>query len=147
VTFDVLTRAGVVMNLATREVCRVAAARIIRDIGCAGGQKNFDRTMADTDATAPDTPRTYAELRRAVEGVFLRGQREIDVAQVMVYWNTGDLIHRPIAHHGGRADYGLEVVDRLAHNFGAGRRLLYRCLELRRTCKILSARTKLLWAH
>ena len=103
--------------------------------------------MPDLVPLSSETPKTYAELRRAVESVLVRGQREIDVAQVMVYWNTGDLIHRPIAHHGGRADYGLEVVDRLAHNFGAGRRLLYRCLELRRTCKILSARTKLLWAH
>lgn len=47
--------------------------------------------MPDNALNSPDTPRTYAELRRAVEGVFVRGQREIDVAQVMIYWNTGDL--------------------------------------------------------
>ena len=103
--------------------------------------------MDSPGSPADDTPRTYAELRRAVEGVFLRGQRAVDVAQVMVYWNTGDLIHRHVEFKGGRFDYGLEVVARLAVDFKASRAAMYRCLQFRRAYEIVSARRQLLWAH
>mgnify|MGYP001548374604 CR=1 FL=1 len=98
-------------------------------------------------SASDDAPRTYAELRRAVEAVFLRGQREVDVAQVMVYWPTGDLIHRHVRICGDRADYGLEIVAQLAADFGASRTAMYRCLQFRRAYEIVSARRQLLWAH
>lgn len=101
--------------------------------------------MPDGARSLPPAPRTYAELRRAVEAVLVRDQHEVDQAQIMIYWSTGDYIHRFLLQHG--VPYGDEVVNKLAADLGKGQRLLYRCLEFRRAYEILSGRTKLIWSH
>ena len=72
-------------------------------------------------------PRTYAELRRTVETVLLTGQREIDQAKVRTYWDTGRLINEHLLLNRGRADYGADVMARLARDLKISATVLYRC--------------------
>jgi hypothetical protein len=61
-------------------------------------------------------PRTYAELRRRVEAALLVGQRKIEEARVRTYWETGRLIDQHLLLHKERADYGAQVVPKLARD-------------------------------
>ena len=59
-------------------------------------------------------PRTYAELRSSVQGALIAGQRDIERAKVMTYWETGRLINEHILLNSARADYGAQVFSRRA---------------------------------
>jgi endonuclease YncB( thermonuclease family) len=92
-------------------------------------------------------PRTYAELRRRVEAALLVGQRKIEEARVRTYWETGRLIDQHLLLHKERADYGAQVVPKLARDLGVSDTVLYRCLRFARAFPILAARPELSWAH
>lgn len=48
-------------------------------------------------------PKTYAELKRGVDETLLAGQRRIEMAKVLTYWETGRLINAHVLLNGGRA--------------------------------------------
>jgi hypothetical protein len=77
--------------------------------------------MPSRALTAPDVPRTYTDLRRAVELTMIRGQREADLAKVRTYHETGRLIHEHVPLFKERADYGAKTVPRLAADMKAPR--------------------------
>jgi endonuclease YncB( thermonuclease family) len=83
-------------------------------------------------ATAAPTlavPRSYTDLRRGVEETLLAGQRRIEQAKVLTYFQTGRLINEHIRLHHGRADYGAHVLDRLARDLEIARTTLFQCAQ------------------
>lgn len=90
---------------------------------------------------------TYAALRDKVRQTLLLGQQKIEQARVQTYWQTGLHIHEHILCHKERAEYGKEVILRLAEDLEVGDELLYRCLRFAESFPISSARRKLSWAH
>ncbi|MBP9913812.1 MAG: thermonuclease family protein [Opitutaceae bacterium] len=93
------------------------------------------------------TPKTFADLTKAVRATLITGQAGVDRAYLETYRNTGLLIDAHILLFKERAGYGEQVIPRLAHSLGVGDRLLYRCLRFVRTYPILSRGTELGWSH
>jgi hypothetical protein len=81
--------------------------------------------MAEHALTSEDAPKTYADLRRAVEETLLKGQRAIELAKVRSYHDTGWFINAHILLHEDRADYGAKVYERLARDLGISKQVLY----------------------
>lgn len=75
------------------------------------------------------TLKSYPALRKQVEATLLLGQRKIEVAKVETYWKTGKIIQQHILRHQGRADYGSEVVRRLAKDIEVDATVLHRCVK------------------
>ena len=95
---------------------------------------------------------SYQKLYKSVEKVLLLGQREIEEAKVKTYWHTGKLIHADFLQHESRAEYGKQVVEKLAADLKVSTTLLWRCIQFARTFKILapareSAALQLSWSH
>lgn len=103
--------------------------------------------MAERAIAPTLIPKTYAELRRAVEVTLIHGQRAIEHAKVRTYWETGRLIKEHLLFNADRAEYGAQVIPRLARDLGANERTLYECLKFARVFPILSGRSELTWAH
>ena len=59
-------------------------------------------------------PSDYNGLLRRVKETLIEGQRRIESQRVRTYWETGNLIYTHTLHHKDRADYGRQVLDRLA---------------------------------
>lgn len=92
-------------------------------------------------------PKTYAELRRGVETALHEGQQAVELARLRTYWETGRLINAHVLHHRGRADYGAQVLVRLADELNTAKTTLYQCTLFARQFPIFRARGKLGWAH
>jgi endonuclease YncB( thermonuclease family) len=103
--------------------------------------------MAARTLTPASVPTTYAELRRGVEAALLEGQRAIERAKVLTYHETGRLINAHVLANQPRAEYGSQVVTRLARDRKADRSTLYQCTLFARFFPIVGARRKLTWAH
>lgn len=92
-------------------------------------------------------PRTYAQLRQAVEATLIRGQRDMDRAKLETYWRTGALIERHLAAAEQDTGYGTQTMRRLARDLDYEESVLYRCLRFARTYPNFAGRRNLLWAH
>lgn len=68
-----------------------------------------------------------------MKDVLLVGQRRIEQAKVRTYWETGQLIQRHLLLHEDRAQYGRQIIPRLAENLGISARVLYHCVQFART--------------
>ncbi|MFH0985912.1 MAG: DUF1016 N-terminal domain-containing protein [Candidatus Omnitrophota bacterium] len=90
---------------------------------------------------------TYAALRRKVEETLLRGQRKIEEAKVLTYWQTGRYINQHVKVNGGRAEYGEQVILRLSEDLKVGDDLLYRCSRFAALLPISASWRKLTWSH
>ncbi|MBI4621990.1 MAG: thermonuclease family protein [Verrucomicrobia bacterium] len=90
---------------------------------------------------------TYPELRRGVAETLFAGQRAVERAKVLTYWRTGWLINEHVLLHQKRADYGAQVIARLARDLGVDRTTLYQCTLFARYFPIVGARRQLTWAH
>jgi endonuclease YncB( thermonuclease family) len=75
------------------------------------------------------TLKTYPQLRKQVEVTLLLGQRKIESAKVETYWKTGKIIQQHIINHKDDAEYGSQVVIKLAKDLEISETLLYRCLK------------------
>lgn len=62
--------------------------------------------MAARELNSDFVPKTYAELRRGVEGSLLMGLQRAEGARLRTYWETGRLIHEHLLQFRDRADYG-----------------------------------------
>lgn len=91
----------------------------------------------------------YLTLRKQVEEPLLAGQRQIEQAKVQTYWETGRIIHQHILKHSDRAEYGSEVIARLAKDLGVDRTVLNRCFRFAQTyprLPISAGRHKFTWS-
>ncbi|MBI5766892.1 MAG: thermonuclease family protein [Verrucomicrobia bacterium] len=103
--------------------------------------------MAERSPTLADVPRTYAELRRAVERTIIRGQQAADLARVRTYHETGRLIHEHVLLFKERADYGAKTIPKLAADVKVHRSVLLRCVQFFRAFPIVATWRQLSWAH
>lgn len=92
-------------------------------------------------------PRTYAELCRGVEQALLIGQRNVERAKILTYLTTDKLINRHVLLNGARADYGGQVVNRLARDLDIARSTLYDCALFARYFPIVRHGGQLVWSH
>jgi len=89
---------------------------------------------------SPTIPTTYASLRRQVEETLLLGQRQIEQAKIQTYWQTGRLINEHVlVNKTGNAQYGENVIGRLAEDLGVGPQLLWRCVRFSRAFRDFTA--------
>ena len=84
---------------------------------------------ARTTASPPEVPLAeYAQLKARVRETLVLGQQRIEAARVITYWRTGWYIQTHIKLQAGRADYGAQVVARLARDFEMDESVLRRCV-------------------
>ncbi len=104
---------------------------------------------ATTPVLKPDV-QTYLSLYRQVKEVLLEGQRRIESEKVRIYWEAGRLIREHLLQNGGRAEYGREVVPRLARDLSVSKDLLHRCTKFYQTYpdfEKVVARPQFSWTH
>jgi len=89
----------------------------------------------------------YARLRREVQEVLIAGQRKIEQEKVRTYWETGRIIHEHILKQKDRADYGRQVILKLAHDIEVSDSVLRRTVQFYQGFPISAAPRKLTWAH
>ncbi len=96
-------------------------------------------------------PQTYDELVRAIRKVQAQSKKRLEQAlnreKVREAWETGRLIDAHVLQHKERADYGSQVIKRLASDLGVSESELYYCLEFARTYPIFQPAGKLGWSH
>ena len=85
--------------------------------------------MAERATTLANVPKTYAELRQAVEATMVQGQRLIEQAKVRTYHETGRLIQAHVLLFQDRADYGAGTIRRLGADLKVDRSVLHRCVR------------------
>ena len=100
-----------------------------------------------TDTLTPGIPKSYPELRRAVETVVDAGRRQIEDAWLRTYHETGRLIHEHLLLNKDRADYGAKLFKQLAADTGIDKRTLYQCAQFYRFFPIVSTCSQLGWGH
>ncbi len=103
--------------------------------------------MAARELNSDFVPKTYAELRRGVEGALLKGLQRAEGARLRTYWETGRLIHEHLLQFRDRAEYGATVILRLEADVNISERVLYRCLHFHRSYPIPAALPELTWMH
>ena len=92
-------------------------------------------------------PKTYAELRKAVELTLIKGQQEVDQAKVRTYWETGRLIHEHVLLFKERADYGAGTIAQLSADVKCHRSVLQRCVQFYLGVPNCVTWRNLTWAH
>ena len=99
------------------------------------------------DHAIVSAPPTFPALVAAVRETLVAGQAHVDRAYLETYRQTGLLIEAHLLKFKDRANYGEQVIPRLAHELGMNERLLYRCLKFVRAYPILTTRSELSWSH
>ena len=92
-------------------------------------------------------PATYAALRQAVERAMIHGQRNVELAKVRTYHETGRLIREHLLANPDRAGYGAKTIVRLSADLKVDRSVLQRCDQFYRAFPICVTWHKLTWAH
>ncbi|MGE0268152.1 MAG: DUF1016 N-terminal domain-containing protein [Candidatus Omnitrophota bacterium] len=95
-------------------------------------------------------PSTYKTLFQKVKQTLILGQQRIEAEKVKVYWETGRLIHAHVLKHADRAEYGAEVVLRLAKDLNVDRTVLNRCVRFAEKYPRLpigAGRHQFTWSH
>ena len=96
------------------------------------------------------TPSDYNTLLRRVKETLVEGQQRIEAERVRTYWETGHLIFTHTLEHKERADYGDQVLDKLADDLQVHVSLLRRCVQFREKypkLPIHAARREFTWTH
>lgn len=95
-------------------------------------------------------PTTYKSLFQQVKQTLILGQQKIETEKVKVYWETGRLIYAHVLKHADRAEYGAEVVLRLAKDLNIDRTVLNRCVRFAEKYPRLpigAGRHQFTWSH
>ncbi len=94
---------------------------------------------------------TYEELLKAIRSVQAaskkRVEQAIDREKVREAWETGKLIDAHVLQHKERAEFGKQVIDRLAADLGISDTELGLCLQFARAYPIDPPAGRLSWAH
>jgi endonuclease YncB( thermonuclease family) len=103
--------------------------------------------MPSRTLTTTHVPRTYAELRRAVENTIIKGQREAELAKVRTYHETGRLIHEHVLLFKDRATRHAQTMQRLSEDLKMDRTVLLRCVQFYRAFPYVATWRHITWAH
>src|SRR3954447_21139763 len=79
------------------------------------------------------------DVRQILATARARAYQAIDNLRVQAYWQVGERIVREELRHQARADYGQQIVARLAGDLRFGRSDLYRMLHFYRTYPVVTA--------
>ena len=93
---------------------------------------------------------SYKTLLGKVKQTLILGRQRIETEKVNTYWQTGKLIDADILKNKGRAQYGAQVVARLARDLDINARLLLYCIQFARAyprAPILNGRSQFKWTH
>ncbi len=101
-------------------------------------------------STLPDV-KTYDQLVHAIRQARTASRHRIEQAveqeKVRKAWEIGKLIDEHVLQHKERADYGKQVLARLAKDLGTSQTELSFMLQFARAYPIYSASNKLTWSH
>jgi endonuclease YncB( thermonuclease family) len=96
-------------------------------------------------------PSDYLSLREEVVRLLLSGraraQQAVEREKAQTYWEIGRRLHAHVLANKARADYGEQVMARLAEDVKINQRVLYEMLEFHRAFPILRSSAKLTWTH
>ncbi|MFH1208489.1 MAG: DUF1016 N-terminal domain-containing protein [Candidatus Omnitrophota bacterium] len=105
---------------------------------------------ANPPAPTPQV-QTYDQLVAAIRKAHAASEARVEQAvrqeKVREAWEIGKLIDEHVLQHKERADYGKQVISRLAADLGMSESELHRMLEFYRAYPILAAPRDLSWAN
>ena len=78
---------------------------------------------SDLVPSGTDTPADLPALIARLSEVFRVGQQQIEAVKVSTYWEAGRLIHGHILHRERRAEYGKQIMPKLAESLALGEHL------------------------
>ena len=88
------------------------------------------------------------DIKSLLERAKLQAYKAVDNIRVQTYWQVGERISREELRYKNRADYGKNLIVKLAEDLGFEGRLLYRMLQFYELYPILSqVATELSWSH
>lgn len=94
-----------------------------------------------------ETLRTYVSLRSAVRRSLGEVMSDGGAERVAWYKRIGEMIDLHVLLRADRADYGGEVIQRLANDLEVRNQRLYEMLNVHRAFPISRPGGKLMWAH
>ncbi len=107
--------------------------------------------LSATNTSTVPAVETYKQLVTAIRQVRsesrLRIEQAVEQEKVREAWQTGKLIDEHVLQHKDRADYGKQVLVRLAKDLGTSQTELSFMLQFARAYPIDSPANKLSWAH
>jgi len=116
----------------------------------AASEKTSKSSRAVFEARASNV-QTYDELLAAIRRTRAASAERIEALvrqeKVREAWETGKLIDEHILLQKERAEYGRQVIERLAKDLGTDKTELYRMLEFARTYPIVGPAQQLSWSH
>jgi len=98
----------------------------------------------------PITTDGYTVLFNKVRKTLIEGRRRIEQERVLTHWETGHILCADLLQHKDRAEYGAEVLERLADDLELNVRLLQRCIQFAKAYPRLpntSGGTYFKWSH
>ncbi len=102
------------------------------------------------DSTLPKV-NTYDELLASIRKARNASQARLEAAaeqeKVREAWETGKLIDEHVLHHQGRAEYGRQVLVRLAKDLGTSQTELSYMLQFARAYPMFPSTEILSWGH
>ena len=104
--------------------------------------RKMPKTLAKNDG--------YSFLLQRVRKVLVEGQRRIEAERVRTYWETGRVIRADILKHKDRAEYGAQVVKRLAGDLEVNLSVLQRCVQFAKAyprLPIVATWRQFSWSH
>ena len=98
----------------------------------------------------PTKSDNYSTLLTRVRETLIDGQRRIEEERVRIYWKTGKLIQAHILKNANRAEYGTQVMKRLAKDLNIDLSNLHRCVQFAKAypkTPIVGGRRQFTWTH
>ncbi len=95
-------------------------------------------------------PDGYLSLLVRVKRALIEGQQRIEDERLATYWETGRIIYANILRNKDRAEYGAEILKRLAKDLNVSQRLLERCVQFVKIyprLPIAATRPQFSWSH
>jgi endonuclease YncB( thermonuclease family) len=92
----------------------------------------------------------YTILLTQVRTTLMQGQRRVEQAKVRTYWQTGTDIDKHILQYAKRADYGRQVINRLALDLKVDKTTLHECVSFAKAYPkfpIVHRGVQLEWRH
>jgi len=107
-----------------------------------------ERTMMGNVVPPADYEALLREVRGLLETSRNRAYQAVDNIRVQAYWQVGERIVRAELENQGRADYGRQIVERLARDLGMAQRLMYEIVQFYRSYPLVhTLRAELSWSQ
>ncbi|MBA3065285.1 DUF1016 domain-containing protein [bacterium] len=110
--------------------------------------KNIDIKTQKSNIADSDYRILFNDIKSILEKVKYKAYKAVDNLRVQAYWQIGERIVREELQHKGRADYGKNVIEKLAKDLKFIKRDIYRMLQFYKAYPIVtSLMSQLSWTH